>query len=563
MTQKVREVIADYLGNSGTKMVFALMGATNQKLMCDLGERLKIRLIHCRHEAGAVGMADGYARFSEQKGVATVTAGPGVTNTATSLAVAHYHRSRVLLLAGDLPDNDQRNPQRFEQDAFSRLCAGNSTRIEDPARIYEALHAVDNALADDRPFVLHLPLNIQEMHAPANESGHELRDTPTSPGPVPHAIESELAKAAALLCKAQRPAVLAGRGALGSRRQLIELARLVGAPLMTTLRAAGLFAGESLEAGIAGAIGDGRAEAVLEKTDFLLAVGTSLHPFTISAFIKRSNLPDIVRIDSSDPLDDENLCRVDIRAEASVGIQKLLEQSVKFRHSVPVTPWQYDNAHFLLDRYFEPEFEKRTKNALNPLDVLGAVRELLPKQRLLVIGGGHSSLSACQMLPASGPHDFTCVSTDFAAIGQALAVAIGACFARPGERVFHVTADGELLMALAELHTAIRYQLSLTIIILNDHGFGQERHSLAHAGHPVHYATHPSPDFATLAEALGAQSYSITKPAELALLKSAFNHQQGVVVVDISIDPDFLNPASQHVAAVMAQHASPVTGKIN
>ena len=493
-------------------------------------------------------MADGYARFSGRLGVATVTAGPGVTNTATSLAVARAYRSPVLLLAGDVSDRDVRNPQILEQKRFSLLCAGEAGRIEHPEEAGKILQLAADTLAVDHPFALHLPVDVQEMPAqlldPVNFGATHVADT------VAELDETIVAEAVRLLAAAQRPLVLAGRGALGAGAALEDLAQLIGAPLVTTLRAAGLFAGRTLEAGVAGAMGDGRARELLETADVVLAVGTSLHPLAVSSLDARQRPPALVRIDVEPPFGDL-VCGADLRADAQVGTERLLQELPAAGSGTPASSWHSEEfaSWTLQDR------DRHTGTGVHVLDALDEVRGLLPEQRLLVIGGGHASLSACQLLPASGPRDFTCVSADFGAIGQSLPVAIGACFARPGQRVFNVTADGELMMSLAEFHTAVRYRLPLTVIVLNDHGFGQERHNLTRAGRDTHYATHRTPDLASFAESMGASGYRITCPNELTTLKRAFDHQQGVVLIDIHIDPAYLNPASAYVASAMNRSA--------
>jgi acetolactate synthase-1/2/3 large subunit len=544
----VREVVADIVASSGADMAFALMGAANQELICDLEERCRVGIIHSRHEAGAVGMADGYARFSGRPGIATVTAGPGVTNTATSLAVARAHCSPVLLLAGDTPYRDIRNPQHFEQEYFTMLCAGKAGRVEDPGEVGKMLQLAVDTLAVNHPFALHLPVDVQEM--PAQLLNPVSFSVPHAADTVVELDEATVAETIRLLAAAQRPLVLAGRGALGAGAVLADLAQLIDAPLVTTLRAAGLFAGHAREAGVAGGMGDGRARRLLETADVVLAVGTSLHPLSVSSLGACRNSPVLVRIDTAPPLG-ELECGADLRVDARVGAERLLQglsaadsiSSASSWHSEGPDSWTWQNR------------DRHTDTGVHPLDVLDEVRSLLPEQRLLVIGGGHASLSACQMLPASGPKDFTCVSTDFGAIGQALPVAIGACFARHGQRVFNVTADGELMMSLAEFHTAVRYQLPLTIIVLNDHGFGQERHNLTRAGRDTRHAAHHTPDLASFAESMGASGYRITCPDELTILRKAFSHQQGVVLVDVHIDPAYLNPASAHVASAMNRHA--------
>lgn len=548
----VREAVADMVMSSGSTTVFALMGAANQELMCDLDQRHGLRLVHCRHEAGAVGMADGYARFGAHPGVATVTAGPGVTNTATSLAVARDHRSPVLLLAGDVPRDCQRHPQRFSQVAFTELCAGSSGRIASPEQTGDVLRAAAAALADQRPFVMHLPADLQEAPASGTTAPiwSESMASPVLSGPVD---ETLLRRSAELLKAGERRVILAGRGALGAAEELGDLASQFGIPLVTTLRAAGLFAGHSLEAGVAGAMGDGRADNTLAAADAVLVVGTSLHPLGASALYRREPRPTLVRIDTAGPAAGTPVIDIDLRAEARSCVAGLLDalRTLCPRRSAPS---DRSSGEVVADQRDHSGL-RQPGGAVHPLDALDALEELLPTRRLLVIGGGHAALSACQRLSASGPGEFTCVSTDFGAIGQALPVAMGACFAQPGRRVYHVTGDGEFLMALAEFETAVRYQLPLTVVVLNDHGFGQERHNLARARHLTDHATYPSPDLAAVARSLGAVGHRVTRPRELSNLKHALGHQRGVVLVDLHIDPQYLNPASAQVGVAMAAAA--------
>jgi thiamine pyrophosphate-dependent acetolactate synthase large subunit-like protein len=127
-------------------------------------------------------------------------------------------------------------------------------------------------------------------------------------------------------------------------------------------------------------------------------------------------------------------------------------------------------------------------------------------------------------------------------------VAVGACFARPGKRVTHITGDGDLMMGISELDTAIRYSLPLTIFVLNDQAMGQERHNLLQMNLPTRYADYVSPDFAGLASALGATGYRIENTDGLARINQALGGQDGVVVVDVRINGEYLNPVSRDIA---------------
>ena len=101
------------------------------------------------------------------------------------------------------------------------------------------------------------------------------------------------------------------------------------------------------------------------------------------------------------------------------------------------------------------------------------------------------------------------LSRDFGAVGQGLRIALAACFARPGKRVSHVTADASYMMKVADFHTAVSHDLPLTVFVFHDNAVGQERHDLIHKGLPPKYAEVVQPDFEKLAIGFGARDYRV------------------------------------------------------
>jgi thiamine pyrophosphate-dependent acetolactate synthase large subunit-like protein len=546
---KIREGVADALVAEGVEVVFALMGDGNQDLICDLGERCGVRIVQGRHEQGVVGMADGYARFSGKPGVATVTQGPGLTNAGTSLVVANRRRVPVLLLAGDASLGDLHNPQLFDQKTFAQLMAGTEATVDSARGLAENLARAFEGLRSQRPFVLNLPANVQESDLP-----EELRYQPYAPpaqGPRP--AHTLVATAVQALMGARQPAILAGRGAVVSNAGAVlrRLGEELHAPLMTTLLANGLFAGHPLDAGVCGGLGDGRAMRALEHCDLVLAVGAELNQWT-THFGEVLTDRQLIHIDT-EPAAFGVYHRPDVAlvGDATATVEAITEQvgALSDIHRKP-------DAELMscLDRSepLDSTSYMDTDHSIDPRHVLGELDRLLPANRRVVIGGGHAAQVACQTLQAFSPRDWTCTSIDFGALGQGLSVAIGACFARPGERVTHVTADGDLMMGLAEFDTAARYSLPLTIVVLNDQSMGQERHNLVRKGIPTSYADYPSPDFITLARAFGATGYRIDAPEQLDRLPAILAHDKGIALVDVCINGDYLNPASRDIA----QHLS-------
>ncbi|WP_433521303.1 thiamine pyrophosphate-binding protein [Nocardia pseudovaccinii] len=539
---RVREGLADAVRDAGVDVIFGLMGSANQNLMCDLGFRHRMRIVRGRHESAVASMADGFARFSGRFGVATVTAGPGLTNTGTALAVARGHRSPVLVLAGEVARGDKRNPQQLDQLRFGHLVAGGSGRISDAAQWRAEWERAVTMLRSGRPYVLSVPVDVQESPIPA---------TATPPTRAePDTLPSEAVAAAAVLADAEQIGVVAGSGARAAAHELRCFADRFGAVLTTTLPAAGLFAGHRLDAGVCGGMGDGRALRALGECDVVLAVGTSLHPMAISGFADSTR---VVRIDSDRSVVAEvRDTEIALHATAATGVAAVLAlldgtpartpcaavvDIVADRRPIDDRPWH------------------NTESTLDPRCALEAVLGQLPHKRAVVIGGGHAAVTAAQLIPPTGAREWGCVSTDFGAIGQALPVAIGACVARPELRVFHITGDGELMMSLAELDSAVRQRLSLTVVILNDGGFAQERHNLRRAELPLDYADYESPDFCSLAAAFGARSVRVAGPNDLLRLRSALGHSSGVVVIDVAVTPEYLNPASQSIAHALHRGA--------
>jgi acetolactate synthase-1/2/3 large subunit len=192
-------------------------------------------------------------------------------------------------------------------------------------------------------------------------------------------------------------------------------------------------------------------------------------------------------------------------------------------------------------------------DSIDPRQAVREFDQLLPDKRLVVVAGAHAGYLVCQLLRVNSPHDWN-YTIDFGALGQGLATAIGAAFARPGERVYHLTCDGEFMMNLADFHTVVLYRLPLTIVVLNDQGFGQERHDLEHKDLPISYAMQASPDFAKLAEGFGARGFRFDTPESLNRLGAALKIAetfQGPTVFDIRINGAYESPVSQEIAKAL------------
>jgi acetolactate synthase I/II/III large subunit len=552
---KVYQAIADAVHAEGATMAFALMGDANQNLFVDMAERHRIKVVSCRHEQNVVAIADGYTRFGGDIGVAMVTMGPGLTNAATSLVAARYRRSPVLVLAGAPSVGDLHNPQLIDQVAFGQLLAGSATTLETPQSLAAQLDRVLGHIRRRRgPVVLNLPSNVQNMEAP---KGWSYR--PNYRGYLPTVpCAEDLLVAARCLAESKNPAIVAGQGAVrsGAAKILGKLSAYLRAPIATTLPAKGLCAGEPLWMGVSGGLGEGVALPVLDgRCDLLIVVGATLNQWTThhGDLVKGRKVIQVDRDEQA--FGAYHRADVALHGDARATIEALFEQ---VRRLVP-SPRQ---ANQMLERRIAAgwnahrapiEYETAPDGTVDPRLVIRELDRLLPEKRLVVAAGGHAGYLVCQLLRISSPADWN-YTIDFGALGQGLGTAIGAAFARPGERVYHLTADGEFMMNLADFHTAVSNALPMTIVVLNDQAFGQERHDLAHKKLPVEYAKQPSPDFARLAEGFGAQGFRFDTPESLAGLPAALERAEsfrGPTVLDVRINGAYEAPVSQEIAKAL------------
>ena len=162
------EAAGETLKRLGVDALFGLMGGANLHLVAHWHTTLGLPYYAARHEGGAIAMADGYARVSGRVGVATVTEGPGLTNTLTALTEAVKAGSPVLLIAGDTPARTRWHPQDIDQDAVVSAVGAGVERVRGPDMVVQDLaRAYHRALVEQRPIVISIPSDVQGRACPA------------------------------------------------------------------------------------------------------------------------------------------------------------------------------------------------------------------------------------------------------------------------------------------------------------------------------------------------------------------------------------------------------------
>jgi acetolactate synthase I/II/III large subunit len=544
---RVFEAVATAVASEGLDHLFAVMGDANQDLIVNLGEEHGVKFVHTHHEGSAVSMADGYARFSRDKiGLASVTQGPGYTNATTSLVAARFHRTPLLLLAGNAALRDPYNPQGVvDQHALARLTTEATVNLDSAKTVDYCLGEAFRQLRAKRgPFVLNLPDDIQKAELADANWSYKPMYKPSAPlPPSPERIE----EAARLLETARRPAILCGLGAVNARAEseVTALAEQLGAPVATSLYAGGFCARYPLHLGISGGLGSKLAVDTLAESDVMIVVGASLNEWTTSFSKILANGKKIIQIDLR-PDAFGWFARVDVGIECDA---RTASASLLQRLAVGGKPRQPDAALVQKVKGRKPEAVNYEDGAtVDPRRAARHIEEKLPKDdRILVLDGGHVGFVFIATLSSPSADDWL-TGYDFGAIGQGLGLALGACFARPGKRVTHLTGDASFMMNVADFHTAVSHNLPLTVFVFNDNAVGQEKHDLVHKKLNPRYADLKQPNFAKLAVGFGAKGFEVNRPDDFGEIDKALAVADGPVIVDVRINGNVELPASWEIA---------------
>jgi thiamine pyrophosphate-dependent acetolactate synthase large subunit-like protein len=527
----VSDAVGETLAALGADTVFGLIGSGNFRVtaaLCAAGARLYA----ARHESGATAMADGWARVSGRTGVVSVHQGPGLTNTLTALAEAVKSRTPLLVLAADTPAAALRSNFRIDQAGLVASVGAGVDRLHGAeSACADAARAWATAARERRPVVLMLPLDVQAQPAPA---AHAVAAPPDVAPPVPGA--DALDAAAQLLARAERPLIVAGRGAAlaGARDALEALGARAGALLATSAPAHGLFAGLPYALGISGGFATPLAAELLPTADVVVAAGARLNHWTTRHGQLLGPGVKIVQIDlEPDAIGAHHAPDVGLLGDVGAAARALGER-------VPArTGWRTPElAEAIATRRWrdEPYDDAPPEGHIDPRTLTRALDDLLPRERTVAIDSGHFMGWPAMELGVPDARSWV-FSNGFQAIGLGLGTAIGAALARPEQLTVAALGDGGALMAAPELETAARLAPHLLIVVYDDAAYGAEVHHFAGSDHPLDSVRFPDADLAALARAAGLEGITVRSPADLDAIVPWLRSPERPLLVDAKVDP--------------------------
>ncbi|ARI77642.1 pyruvate oxidase [Halobacillus mangrovi] len=526
--KRTGDVMAQQLVDWGVDHIYGMPGDSINELIDDLRKRQEdISFIQVRHEEVGALAAASYAKLTGKLGVCLSIAGPGAVHLMNGLYDAKADKAPVLALVGQV-HSDEVGTEAFQEINLERMfddVAVFNKRAETEAQLPDLLdQAIREAYAHSGVSVLIVPDDLFDK----KQKG-DVRLTSRGyykPDMVPKTVHMMEAKE--LIDQAEKPLILAGKGTMDSRDELINFAEAIKAPIVLSLLAKGIIPDNHPYClGQHGQIGTKPAYHAVKETDLLILIGTQ--------FPYRDFLPDHVKAIQVD-YRPENLGKYyPIELGLAGNAKETLTALTELINPVEERAYLNDYQEKMNNWRVAVQEEKRsTEDPLHAPQVMYELEKHMQPGAVISGDVGNVTVWLTRFLPLVDQKFI--ISGWLATMGSGLPGAIAAQQAYPDKQVIGVAGDGGFTMVMHDFVTAVKYDLPIKMIILNNSKIGMIKYEQEQMGH-VNYMTNLGDmDFAKFAEACGGEGYRIESYEELGpKMEQAFVSKKPVII-DVVIE---------------------------
>jgi len=532
------QILVDQLELHGVDTAFCVPGESYLAVLDALYDS-PIRLVVCRHEAGAANMAEAYGKLTERPGVCLVTRGPGATHASVGVHTAFQDSTPMLLLVGQVARS------MLGREAFQELDYGLvfgsmakwASQIDSAERVPELVARAFAVATSGRPgpVVLALPEDMLVEESDVGDAA-PYRTAVESPS------EADLERLRALLTAAQRPLVLVGEGGWSQQAadDMLAFAEANELPLVALFRCQDYVDNHSRV--YAGHLGIGTNPKLAERVaqaDLLLVVGGRLGEVATRGYTLLSvPRPAQTLIQVHPGL--EELGKVYQSDLAIVSGLPELAAAIRALEPLDAGAWREWTASARAD-YLEHLRHDRLPGELDLGDVMAHLRTRLPDDAVLTCGAGNFTVWAHRF------YEFSRYGTQLAprsgAMGYGLPAALTAKLLHLDRLVVCLAGDGDFLMSGQELATAVQYRLAVVVLVVNNGMYGTIRmHQERHYPGRVIGTDLVNPDFVAYAESFGAYGELVERTEDF---EAAF--ERGLkagrpAVLELRVDPEAISP---------------------
>lgn len=527
------EILIECLKEQGVDTVFGYPGGAILNVYDELYKHSdEIKHILTSHEQGAAHAADGYARATGKVGVCFATSGPGATNLVTGIATAYMDSIPIVAVTCNV------GVSLLGKDSFQEIDIAGITM---PITKHNYIVKDVNVLADTirkafviakkgrpGPVLIDIPKDVT-----ANKAEYQ-KETPKPVVPSQDVSEAELEAAVSLITEAKKPYVFVGGGAIlsGASEELGTFVRKVDAPVTDSLMGKGAFPGtDPLYTGMLGMHGTKTSNYGVSECDLLIVIGARFSDRVTGNAKKFASHAKILQIDVDPAEMDKNVLITqgvtgDIKVVLGILNERLKQQEHKewigkimeYKERYPLSY----HPDILTGPYVVEEIYRQTKG-----------------DAIVVTEVGQHQMWAAQFYRYAKPRTLL-TSGGLGTMGYGLGAALGAKTGMPDKTVVNIAGDGCFRMNMNEIATAVRHNIPVIQVVINNHVLGMVRQwqNLFYGQRYSATVLNDAVDFVKLAEAMGAEGIRAATQEEF---RDAFARALTLgkpVVIDCQIDCD-------------------------
>jgi acetolactate synthase-1/2/3 large subunit len=534
------------LENAGVDVMFGIPGGAILPAYDPIYDS-KIRHILVRHEQGAGHAATGYAQATGKVGVCIATSGPGATNLVTPIADAQMDSVPIVAITGQVPGPAIGTDAFQEADirGITMPITKHNYLVTDPAEIPRAIAEAFHIASTGRPGPVLVDIakdalqKMTDFNYPktVQMSGYAPKTSPDA---------KAVAEAASLIAQSKKPVLYVGGGVIkaNAHRELLHLAELVGAPVVTTLMARGAFPdSHHLHLGMPGMHGTVAAVTALQKADLLITLGArfddrvtgKLSTFAVHARVIHADI---------DPAEIGKNRFADVPLVGDVGeTMRALVPALKteFTKQKPdLTEWWRQMGG--LRAKYPVGYDVPANGEVSPQQVIQRIGEIAGPDSIYVAGVGQHQMWASQFIKYENPRTWL-NSGGAGTMGYAVPAAMGAKVGAPDKTVWAIDGDGCFQMTNQELVTCALNNIPIKVAIINNESLGMVRQwqTLFYNERYSNTSLESKriPDFVKLSDAMGCVGLRCESPADIdKTIKEAMAINDAPVVVDFRVYRD-------------------------
>ena len=521
------EIVIECLKEQGVDTVFGYPGGTILNIYDALYQHQdEITHILTSHEQGAAHAADGYARATGKVGVCMATSGPGATNLVTGIATAYMDSIPMVAITCNV------GVSLLGRDSFQEIDITGVTMpitkynfiVKDITKLADTIRRAFTIARSGRPGPVLVDIT---KDVTSNTCEYEYKE-PEEVKPDSSTITDEdIDTAIRMIRNSKKPFIFVGGGAVraGASEEIRTFAHRIQAPVTDSLMGKGAFDGtDELYTGMIGMHGTKTSNFGVTECDLLIVVGARFSDRVIGNATKFARNAKILQFDI-DPVEINKNIKTDAHI---IGDIRMILRRLNAR----LDPVNHDEWLAHIDRMKDMYPLRYDKDVLSGPYVIEKLYEVTDGDAVISTDVGQHQMWTAQYYKFKQPRQLL-TSGGLGTMGYGLGACIGAKMGVPDKTVINIAGDGCFRMNMNEIATAVRYNIPIIQIVLNNHVLGMVRQwqTLFYGKRYSHTVLNDKMDFVKVAEGMGARAYRVTSKEELEpVLREAIEADEPVVI---------------------------------